>query len=87
MDVSSDIQCLEKADYYLHWFRKSKTTVVGVRKLDVENIGSMTLTSGYQIYPTQGFLNKNTGADIMRIYYASSFRERMMIVNSMLMLS
>lgn len=76
MDVSSDIQCLEKADYYLHWFRKSKTTVVGVRKLDVENIGSMTLTSGYQIYPTQGFLNKNTGADIMRILLCKFFQRK-----------
>lgn len=76
MDVSSDIQCLEKADYYLHWFRKSKTIVVGVRKLDVENIGSMTLTSGYQIYPTQGFLNKNTGADIMRILLCKFFQRK-----------
>ena len=76
MDVSSDIQCLEKSDYYLHWFRKSKTTVVGVRKLDVENIGSMTLTSGYQIYPTQGFLNKNTGADIMRILLCKFFQRK-----------
>lgn len=76
MDVSSDIQCLEKADYYLHWFRKYKTTVVGVRKLDVENIGSMTLTSGYQIYPTQGFLNKNTGADIMRILLCKFFQRK-----------
>lgn len=76
MDTNSDIQQLDKADYYLHWFRKSKTSVVGVRKMGIENIGSLTMTSGYQIYPTQGFLNKNTGADIMRILLCKFFQEK-----------
>lgn len=76
IDTNSDIQQLDKADYYLHWFRKPKTSVVGVRKLGIENIGSLTMTSGHQIYPTQGFLNKNTGADIMRILLCKFFQEK-----------
>lgn len=74
MSINSDVNDLEHAQYYLHWFRKSKVSVVGVRRIGAQAIGSLTLTSGYQIYPAQGFLNKNTGADIMRILLCKFFQ-------------
>ncbi len=72
----TDIQKLSEAVYRLKWSRKKKYTVVGVRKIESEQICSVTMTSGYQMYPTCGFLNKNTGADIMRILLCKFFQEQ-----------
>lgn len=57
-----------KGSYYvlsLNRPKKSKVTTVIPR---VENVPIASATmDGIQIYPAQGFLNKNTGADVMRI--------------------
>jgi hypothetical protein len=53
--------------YKLKWSRKKKVTVSAVRKVRMEPVGSVTMTSGYQMYDAVGFKNKNTGADLMRM--------------------
>lgn len=60
---------LKRKEYILKlkWTRRKKTKMNAFEILERGPIGSLTLRSGHQMYESQGFLNKNTGGDIMRI--------------------
>lgn len=66
----------KKGHYRLKWSRPRKVTISTGVFIGDAGIGSLTLTSGLQQYPSQGFMNKNTGGDIMRILLCQLFQER-----------
>lgn len=57
-----------KGSYYVLSLKRPKKSKVTTIIPRVENVPIASATmDGIQIYPAQGFLNKNTGADVMRI--------------------
>lgn len=52
--------------YYLSAFREKEVYFTHFKLLRTGPIASLTMRWGYQYYSASGFLNKNTGADIMR---------------------
>nr|DAI54895.1 MAG TPA: DNA polymerase [Caudoviricetes sp.] len=57
-----------KGSYYVLSLKRPKKSKVVTIIPRVENVPIASATmDGIQIYPAQGFLNKNTGADVMRI--------------------
>lgn len=54
--------------YRLKWGRKRGTKVEYSFEVGTDNVVSPSMISGYQTYPLSGFIHKNTGADLMRLF-------------------
>lgn len=54
--------------YRLKWGRKRGTKVEYSFEVGSDNVVSPSMISGYQTYPLSGFIHKNTGADLMRLF-------------------
>lgn len=71
---TSRISAENTAKFKLKFFRRRKARMSTMKFLEFEMVGSLTLLSGPQVYATQGFMNKNTGADVMRILLCKFFQ-------------
>lgn len=58
---------LRSGKYRLKFTRKRKAKIVKLYEKGILPVASVTIRNGRPIYPTMGFLNKNTGGDVMRI--------------------
>lgn len=52
--------------FFLSAHREKRVLFTRFKFIGKSPIASLTMRDGYQMYPAGGFLNKNTGADIMR---------------------
>lgn len=59
---------VEPGKYKLSWSRRKKAKVIYTVPCGVDNVVSPSMISGYQTYPLSGFIHKNTGADLMRLF-------------------
>lgn len=59
---------VEPGKYKLSWSRRKKAKVIYTIPCGVDNVVSPSMISGYQTYPLSGFIHKNTGADLMRLF-------------------
>lgn len=54
--------------YRLKWRRKRGSKSEYFFEAGYDNVVSPSMISGYQTYPLSGFVHKNTGADLMRLF-------------------
>lgn len=59
---------VEPGKYKLSWSRRKKAKVIYTTPCGIDNVVSPSMISGYQTYPLSGFIHKNTGADLMRLF-------------------
>lgn len=59
---------VEHGKYRLKWRRKRGSKLEYTFEVGYDNVVSPSMISGYQTYPLSGFVHKNTGADLMRLF-------------------
>ena len=74
-NLIADCTKVGNVTYRLKSRRKQKVRAIWAREIGQCTIGSMTLQSGYQYYQSQGFQNKNTGGDVMRILLCRLYQQ------------
>lgn len=74
-NLIADCTKVGNVTYRLKSRRKQKIRAIWAREIGQCTIGSMTLQSGYQYYQSQGFQNKNTGGDVMRILLCRLYQQ------------
>lgn len=75
-----NVKCNFSGDqFYISFFRKKRARFHYFNAVEdegmLQEVGSCTAMNGHQLYPTQGFVNKNTGGDIIRIALIKMYEE------------
>ena len=71
-----NVDCSKESDRFKVVFRRKKRAKFDYMfslSEELVEVGSCTALQGFQMYPTQGFLNKNTGGDLIRISLVKIF--------------
>lgn len=75
-----NVKCNKKGDKFrVSFLRRNKTRLDYFKAVEDEGVrrevGSCTVMNGFQLYSTQGIVNKNTGGDLIRISLVKLFEE------------